>query len=143
MVRRSDIHKSRRVRNRVPALHYQGPQSSGQAGNESYKKEAPYYLRRTQLCWAGGSSKPWQQLTGYGKKVTMPAPGSRRPCGEHNQQIICSVAGVIFLGTPHRGLAFSFWANVKMTVGSLMGQPTFAELVKVLNANSEPLAAGL
>jgi Alpha/beta hydrolase family len=64
----------------------------------------------------------------------------RRAQAANYRDFLCSVAGVIFLGTPHRGSAFSFWANVKMTFGSLVGQPTYAELVKVLGANSEPLS---
>ncbi len=64
---------------------------------------------------------------------------TRRGDAANCRDFLCSVAGVVFLGTPHRGSAFSGWARVKMAVGSLMGQQSHPGLVKVLAANSEPL----
>lgn len=65
----------------------------------------------------------------------------RRAETANHRDFLCSVAGIIFLGTPHQGSTFSAWASLKMAVGSLVGQETHEELVKVLAANSQPLTA--
>ena len=76
------------------------------------------------------------------KKVdrnTAVEPGRKAEVANY-RDFLCSVSGIIFLATPHRGSAFKIWANIKMMIGSMMGEQTHEELVKVLAVNSEPLA---
>lgn len=63
----------------------------------------------------------------------------RRAQAANYRDFLCSIAGIIFLGTPHRGSVFSSWAKLQMAFGFLGGRRSHPELVKVLGANSEPL----
>lgn len=81
----------------------------------------------------------WKKVDRDTKSSSEPE-GIRRAELANYRDFICSVSGIIFLGTPHRGSSFTMWANIKMALGSMIGKPTHDELVKVLAADSEPLA---
>ncbi|KAF2274923.1 uncharacterized protein EI97DRAFT_459876 [Westerdykella ornata] len=50
--------------------------------------------------------------------------------------IISAVGGLFFFGTPHKGSTFSRWAEMKMYVGSMCGQATFPDLIRLLGPHS-------
>ncbi|KAI9774787.1 MAG: hypothetical protein M1840_000003 [Geoglossum simile] len=53
----------------------------------------------------------------------------------NHQDIIACTAGVIFLGTPHRGSNFSKLAKAKIFAGSMLGYSTNPDLVDLLELN--------
>lgn len=55
---------------------------------------------------------------------------------QNYQDILSAIGGILFLGTPHLGSPFSFWAEIKMAAGSLVGRATYPDLVKVLRVHS-------
>jgi hypothetical protein len=65
----------------------------------------------------------------------------RRAQATNYRDFLCCVAGVVFLGTPHRGSAFSYWADLQMTLGSWTGISTHRDLIRVLRTDSKVLNA--
>src|SRR6266480_7192678 len=55
---------------------------------------------------------------------------------ENHRDILSAVAGIIFLGTPHRGTNFSFWGQIKGLWGTMRSVSTHAELISILKADS-------
>lgn len=55
----------------------------------------------------------------------------------HNyQDFLSAVGGLFFFGTPHKGSPFSRWAEFKMQAGSLCGQATYPELIRLIQPYS-------
>jgi hypothetical protein len=55
---------------------------------------------------------------------------------QNYQDILSAVGGLFFFGTPHTGSSFSYWAEMKMYFGSMCGQATFPDLIRLLRLHS-------
>ena len=55
---------------------------------------------------------------------------------QNYQHILSAVGGLFFFGTPHKGSPFSYWAEVKMWLGSMCGQATYPALIRLIRTHS-------
>ncbi|KFY17537.1 hypothetical protein V492_00596 [Pseudogymnoascus sp. VKM F-4246] len=63
-------------------------------------------------------------------------PSIRAAEYRNNLDLLACTAGIIFLGTPHRGSNFSWLAKAKMRAGSVVGYSTNPDLIDLLNSDS-------
>lgn len=55
---------------------------------------------------------------------------------QNYQDVLSAVGGLFFFGTPHKGSTFSRWAEMKMYLGSMCGQATVPDLIRLLRPHS-------
>jgi len=53
-----------------------------------------------------------------------------------HQGFLSSIAGIVFLGTPHRGSRLASLASLKARVGGLIGYQSYPEILSVLRVDS-------
>ena len=62
--------------------------------------------------------------------------GAHEPDYEDFQSIVKATAGIVFLGTPHRGSNFAKWGLWKAMTGQMLGYKAYQEQLKALQIDS-------